>query len=76
MRAGAGLAFAVSRGNAARGTIVAMAPEGDCQAWRGRMWDAGARELHVHILVDDAAGRSEVAMDLTTEFDLRDLEIR
>lgn len=64
VRAGAGLAFAVSRGDDGRGGIVAMAPEGASPAWRGRAWDAGARELHVYILVNDEAGRAEVAMDL------------
>lgn len=64
VRAGAGLAFAVSRTGDGRGRIVAIAPEGASPAWRGRSWDAGARELHVHTLVDDEAGRAEVAMDL------------
>lgn len=64
VRAGAGLAFAVSHGDDGRGSIVVMAPEGASPAWRGRAWDAGARELHVHTLVDTAFGRAEVAMDL------------
>jgi hypothetical protein len=37
VRAGAGLAFAVSRGDDERGGIVAMAPKGDILAWRGRI---------------------------------------
>ena len=68
VRAGAGLAFAVSRSDDGRSSIVAMAPEGAPEgvspAWRGRMWDAGARELHVYTLVNDEAGRAEVAVDL------------
>lgn len=67
VRTGAGLAFAVSRDESERGHIISMAPDGASPAWRGRMWDAGARELHVHILVDDEAGRAEVAMDLTAD---------
>lgn len=65
VRAGARLAFAVSRGDDGRGGIVAMAPKGDIPAWRGRMWDAGACELHVYILVNDEAGRAEVAIDFS-----------
>lgn len=64
VRTGAGLAFAVARDENERGSIVDMAPEGDSPAWRGRVWDRGARELHVYILVNDEAGRAEVAMDL------------
>jgi hypothetical protein len=67
VRAGAGLAFAVSRGANGRGTIVAIAPDSAGPSWRGRAWDAGARELHVYTLVDDAAGRAEVALDLMPE---------
>ncbi|CAO4182021.1 hypothetical protein [Methylorubrum populi] len=63
-RAGAGLAFAVSRDATGRSGIVAIAPDGAGPAWCGRAWEAGARELHVHLLVDDATGRAEVAMDL------------
>lgn len=65
VRTGAGLSFAVARGDDGRARIVAMTPEGAPPAWRGRAWDAGARELHVHTLVDDEAGRNEVAADLT-----------
>ncbi len=64
VRAGAGLAFAVSRDGAGPARIVDVAPDSAGPAWRGRAWDAGARELHVHTLVDDAAGRAEVAIDL------------
>lgn len=65
MRANAGLAFAISCGDDGRSGIVAMAPKGDILAWCGRMWDAGARELHVYILVNDESGRAEVAIDLS-----------
>lgn len=67
VRAGAGLALAVSRDDAGRARIVDVAPDSAGRAWRGRTWDAGARELHVYILVDDEAGRAEVAMDLTAD---------
>lgn len=65
VRAGAGLAFAVARDDDGHARIVDVAPDSAGPAWRGRAWDAGARELHVHTLVDDAAGRAVVAMDLT-----------
>lgn len=67
-RAGAGLAFAVSRDDDGRRSIVDIAPEGAppgvSPAWRGRMWDRGARELHVYTLVKDEFGRALVATDL------------
>ncbi|MGX5777481.1 hypothetical protein [Methylorubrum zatmanii] len=67
VRAGAGLAFAVARNGIGQARIVDIAPGAPGPSWRGRMWDAGARELHVYILVDDEAGRAEVAMDLMPE---------
>ncbi|TFZ59332.1 hypothetical protein E4V01_07745 [Methylorubrum sp. Q1] len=64
VRAGAGLAFAVARAADGFASIIDVAPDSAGPAWRGRAWDAGARELHVYILVDDEAGRAEVALDL------------
>jgi hypothetical protein len=66
VRASAGLAFAVSRGDDGRGGIVAMAPKGDIPAWRGRILDADACELHVYILVSDEAGRADVTIDFSS----------